>query len=152
MEGSQKTNVYNAALASIRSELAKTYEEAFIYKLVVDILSKFTHFSWIGVYFFNPVTEEFYLGYYTGKLAKTSVIKLEQLKFDKFEMINDIDAEQKLSICPDVYSECKLLLIKNNEILGLIVIGSEIQNIFNETDIKYLLEIAETVADKVYHR
>jgi putative methionine-R-sulfoxide reductase with GAF domain len=142
--------VYNAALASIRSELAKTYEEAFIYKLVVDILSKFTYFSWIGVYFFNPVTEEFYLGYYTGKLTKTSVIKLNQLKFDKFEIIHDIDAEQKLSICPNAYSECKLLLIKNNEILGLIVVGSENQNIFDEIDRKYLLEIAETVADKVY--
>ncbi|MFX1537944.1 MAG: hypothetical protein ACFFDI_27440 [Promethearchaeota archaeon] len=151
MEVSQKTNDYNAALTSLRSELAKTYDEAFIYKLVVDILSKFTYFSWIGVYFFNPVTKEFYLGYYTGKITKTSVIKLDQLKFDKFEIINDIDIKHKLSVCPDVYSECKLFLRINNDILGLIAIGSEKPNIFDEIDRRFLLEIAETVADKIYH-
>ncbi|MFX0208444.1 MAG: hypothetical protein ACFFDT_20845 [Candidatus Hodarchaeota archaeon] len=151
MEISQKTSEYNAILTSLRSELAKTYEEAFIYKLIVDTLTNFPYFSWIGVYFFNPVTKEFYLGYYTGKLTKTSVIRLDQLKFEKFEIINDINAKQKLSICPDVYSEFKLLLRKNNKILGLIVVGSENPNIFDEIDQKYLLEIAETVADKVYH-
>jgi putative methionine-R-sulfoxide reductase with GAF domain len=148
---SQKTSAYSAALTTLRSELAKTNDEAFIYKLVVDTLSKFPYFSWIGVYFFNPVTKEFYLGYYIGKQTKASVIKLNQLRFTKFEIINDIKAENKLSICPEVSSECKLLLIKNETILGLIAMGSKNSNIFDEIDRKYLLEIAETAADKVYH-
>ena len=152
MEISQKINGYNVALTTIRSELSKTYEEAFIYKLVVDNLSKIPYFSWIGVYFFNPVTKEFYLGYYTGKLSKTTTIKLDQLRFTKLEIINDIKTEQKFSICPEVAAECKLLLTKNNTILGLIAVGSENPNIFDETDRKNLLEIAETVADKIYHR
>ncbi|MFX0124100.1 MAG: hypothetical protein ACFFAE_10720 [Candidatus Hodarchaeota archaeon] len=148
----QKTSAYNTVLTSLRFELTKTYEEAFIYKLVVDTLSKIPYFSWIGVYFFNPVTEEFYLGYYSGKLAKITAIKLDQLRFTKFDVINDINAERKFSVCPEVTSECKLLLTKNNTTLGLIAIGSENQNFFDEIDRKYLLEIAETVTDKVYHR
>ncbi|UCG02263.1 MAG: hypothetical protein JSW11_22060 [Candidatus Heimdallarchaeota archaeon] len=152
MNISQKTSAYNAALSSLRFELTKTYEEAFIYKLVVDSLSKIPHFSWIGIYFFNPVTKEFYLGYHSGKVAKITVIKLDQLSVTKFEIISDITAEPKFSVCPDVASECKLLIMKHNTTLGLIVIGSDNPNTFNEIDRKYLLEIAETVADKVYHR
>lgn len=152
MDISEKTNAYTAALTKLRSELAKTYEEAFIYKLVVNTLTKLPYFSWIGVYFFNPVTKEFYLGYYTGKLTKTTVIRLDQLRFTKFEIINDINTEQKLSICPEVNSECKMLLRKNNTIFSLIAVGSENPNIFDEVDRRYLLEMAETVADEVYHR
>lgn len=152
MEVSQKTGVYSTALTKIRSELAKTYEEASIYKLVIDTLSKFQYISWIGAYFFNPVTEEFYLGYYQGKLTKTTVIKLNQLKFTDFDIINDIKAEQKLSISPDCASECKFLLKKNEAILSLIAIGSENSYNFDEFDRKYLLEIAETMADRIYHR
>ena len=151
MEISQKAGVYSTALTKIRSELAKTYEEASIYKLVIDFLSQFQFMSWIGAYFFNPVTEEFYLGYYQGKLTKTTVIKLNQLKFTDFEIINDINSEKKLSISPDCISECKLLLKKNNAILSLIAIGSENANVFDEIDRKYLLEIAETMADRIYY-
>ncbi len=112
MEIPHKTSAYNTALTTLRSELATTYEEAFIYKLIVDNLSKIPRFSWIGVYFFNPVTKEFYLGYYTGKQTKTTVIKLDQLRFTKFEVTNDTNAEQKFLICPQDISEYGLLLIK----------------------------------------
>ena len=152
MEISQKTSTYDRVLGEIRSELAKIYEEASIYKFVVDNLSQLPFFSWIGVYFFNPVTEEFYLGYYTGELPKTTVIKLKQLKSNKYEMINDFNAEQTPSVGPEVNSECKLLLEKDHTKLSLIVIGSENSYIFDEIDQKYLLEIAETIVDRVYYR
>lgn len=152
MELPQKTTAYNAALTTLRSEISKTYEEALIYKLVVDTLTKIPYFTWIGVYFFNPVTKEFYLGYYNGKPTNTTIIKLNQLTFTKLEIINDINTEQKFSICPDETSECKILIMKNAKTLGLIVTGSKETNIFDEIDSKYLLEIAETVAERVYHR
>lgn len=144
--------MYDAALTTLRSEISKTNEDALVYKLVVDTLAKIPYFTWIGIYFFNPVTKEFYLGYYMGKPTKNNVIKLNQLAFAKMEIINDIDVEQKISICPEVASESKILLTKNGKTLGLIAVGSERTNIFNEIDRKYLLEITETVADKVYHR
>ena len=152
MELPQNTTAYNAALTTLRSEISKTYEEALIYKLVVDTLTKIPYFIWIGVYFFNPVTKDFYLGYYNGKPTNTPIIKLNQLTFTKLEIINDINTEQKFSICPNVASECKILLMKNARTLGLIVAGSKETNIFDETDRKFLLEIAETVAERVYHR
>ena len=152
MEHTQKTTVYNAALTTLRSEISKTNEDVLVYKLVVDTLAKIPYFTWIGIYFFNPITKEFYLGYYMGKPTNNNVIKLNQLAFAKMEIINDIDVEQKVSICPDVASESKILLTKQGKTLGMIAVGSERKNIFNEIDRKYLLEITETVADKVYHR
>ena len=56
------------------------------------------------------------------------------------------------SVCSEISSECKLLLTKNETCLELIVIGSDEPDSFDEIDKKYLLEIAETVTDKVYHR
>lgn len=152
MDLQQKISEYNAVLTSIRSEISRTYEEALIYKLVVDTLSQIPYFSSIGIYFFNPVTEEFYLGYYTGKHSIANIIKSDQLKFTNFEIINDTDTEERFSICSDIASECKLLLTKNETALGLIVVGSDDPHSFDEIDKKYLPEIAETVADKVYHR
>ena len=88
METTQKMSVYNAVLTTIRFEISKTHEEALIYKLVVDTLAKIPYFSWIGIYFFNPVTKEFYLGYHMGKPSNSTVIKLNQLEFVKLDIIN----------------------------------------------------------------
>ena len=152
METTQKMSVYNAVLTTIRFEISKTHEEALIYKLVVDTLAKIPYFSWIGIYFFNPVTKEFYLGYHMGKPSNSTVIKLNQLEFVKLDIINDINAEPKFSVCPEVASESKMMLIKDDKIFGLIAVGSEKINIFDEIDREYLLEITETVVDRVYHR
>ena len=152
METTQKMSLYNAVLTTRRFEISKTHEEALIYKLVVDTLAKIPYFSWIGIYFFNPVTKEFYLGYHMGKPSNSTVIKLNHLEFRKLDIINDINAEQKFSVCPEVASESRMMLIKDDKIFGLIAVGSEKINIFDEIDREYLLEITETVVDRVYHR
>lgn len=143
--------LYNSVLTTLRSEISKIHEETFIYKLVVDTVAKIPYFNWIGIYFFNPVTKEFYLGYHMGKSTNTTIIQLNQLETSKIEIINDLNAEQKISIGPEVASECKMLLMKNKKILGLIVIGSEGINNFDEIDSKYLMEITEIVSERIYH-
>jgi putative methionine-R-sulfoxide reductase with GAF domain len=151
VESNQKESTYNAVLTTLRFEIPKTHENVLVYKLVVDTLAKIPYFSWIGIYFFNPVTKEFYLGYHIGKPSNSTIIKLNQLEISKLEIINDINAETKFSVCPEVVSESKMMLIKDDKILGMIAVGSEKINVFDEIDRKYLLEITETVVDRVYN-
>jgi putative methionine-R-sulfoxide reductase with GAF domain len=60
-------------------------------------------------------------------------------------IINDIEQEKEPSIAPQVASEMKMLLTKNQKILRMITVGSDRKNIFDETDKNYLAEIADTV-------
>lgn len=151
----QKEKVYNSTLTALRSGLSRFNDEMLIYKFTVDLLGKITHLSWVGIWFFNPVTKEFYLGYNIGKTSNKTVLRLDQLSFTsttKVVIVNDIEQEKEPGIAPQVASEMKILLKKNQKILGMITVGSDRKDIFDETDKNYLAEIAETVVERIQYR
>ncbi|MFX0206805.1 MAG: GAF domain-containing protein [Candidatus Hodarchaeota archaeon] len=157
MDQTKKFSVYNSTLNALRSGIAKINDELLIYKFTVDLLSKIPQFHWIGVYFYNPVTKEFYLGYNIGTQAAKTMVRYDQLGFPtnpfdaKIEIINNIEAEQTDSISPQATAEAHVLIKQGGTILGMIVIGSEATDNFNEVDRSSLIEIVDTVAEKVRH-
>lgn len=158
MEQNQKISVYKSMLTALQSGLTSIPDDMLTYKLMVDLLSKIPHLHWIGIYFYNSVTKEFYLGYNIGKTPTKTVIHLGQLNFPehqidaKLEIINDAQTEENEFFSPQVICEARVLLRKNGKILGMIVIGSENHNAFDEVDKEYLIGVSDTVSNKVFHR
>ncbi|MFX0171323.1 MAG: hypothetical protein ACFE9L_05335 [Candidatus Hodarchaeota archaeon] len=153
----KKISVYTSTLNALRSGIAKINDELLIYKFTVDLLSKIPQFHWIGVYFYNPVTKEFYLGYNVGTQATTTMVRYDQLRFPtnpfdaKIEIINNIEAEQTDSLAPQAAAEAQILFKQGGMILGMIVIASETTDIFTEVDRSSLIELVDTVTEKVRH-
>jgi putative methionine-R-sulfoxide reductase with GAF domain len=149
--------IYNSTLTALLSGIAKINDKLLIYKFTVDLLSKIPYFHWIGIYFYNPVTKEFYLGYSIGTQATNTMVLYDQLKFPsnqfdaKIEIINNVETEQTDLVSPRAASEAQVLFKQGGTILGMIIIGSETTDTFDEVDRKYLLAIADTVAEKVFH-
>jgi hypothetical protein len=52
----QKEKVYTSTFTALRSGLSRFNDEMLIYKFTADLLGKITHSSWVGIWFFNPVT------------------------------------------------------------------------------------------------
>ncbi|MFX0182438.1 MAG: hypothetical protein ACFE95_05070 [Candidatus Hodarchaeota archaeon] len=157
MNQTEKITIYNSTLNSLRSGIARINDELLIYKFTVDLLSKTPYFHWIGIYFYNPVTKEFYLGYNIGTQAIRTMVRYDQLRFPsnqfdaKIEIINNIETEQTDSIAPKASSEAQVLFKHGGTILGMIVLGAETTDAFVEVDKKSLIAIADTVAEKVHH-
>lgn len=128
MEQNQKISLYKSLLTALQSGLTSIPDNMLIYKLTVDLLSKIPHLHWIGIYFYNSVTKEFYLGYNEGKTPIKTIIRLNQLNIPEFqtdakiEIINDVQTEKDSLFSPQVICEARVLLRKNGKILGMIVI------------------------------
>lgn len=155
MDLPQKLIDYNKMLASLRSDIAHTADIMKMYMSTVDLLFKLTHIDWCGIYFFNDVTREFYLGYYRDQSTDKSTIQLNQLllrsPLNKIEFCNNIKGEGKISPFKQASSEIKVIFRKPLKIFGLITLSSTQINNFDNIDEKYLLEVAETLAERIQY-
>lgn len=155
MNQPQKLTEYNEMLASLRSNVSHTVDVLKIYMLAIDLLFILSHINWCGVYFFNDVTKEFYLGYYRDQPPNISVIRLNQLSLklpnEKVDLCNNMKAEGKVSPYEQASSEIKILIGQQHRTFGLIVISSKSENIFDEIDEKYLSEVVETISERVQY-
>lgn len=140
---------------TLRSSLATVNDEMLSYKIAVDVLAKVTHLGWIGVYFFNPVTEEFYLGYSTGGSPKTTIVRYNQLNFPNnqydasFTFNNEVQPDHPSSLSPKAGSEAHILIKSAGKILALICIGASEQSTFDEVDQRSLREFGRLVEERV---
>lgn len=121
-------------LASLRSKVSHTVDVLKIYMLAIDLLFILSHINWCGVYFFNDVTKEFYLGYYRDQPTNISVIRLNQLSLkqpnEKVDLCNNLKAEGKISPFEQASSEIKILIGQQHKTFGLIVIIARKVKIF----------------------
>ena len=151
----EKITEFNKLLNTLRNETARSIDVTKIYMTTVDLLFNLSHINWCGIYFFNDVTKDFYLGYYRDNPANISLIKLKQLTLisptNKIDLCNDIKGEGKISSYAEAASEIKVLIRKQEKIFGLIAASSNNENIFDETDEKYLLEVVETIAERIQY-
>ena len=126
-----------------------------IYMETVDLLFQLPHIDWCGIYFYNDVTREFYLGYYRDQKVETGLLRLDQLSLrspeNKLDLCNDIKSEGKTSVYNQTASEIKVIFKKPLKIFGLITLSSKQVSIFDYLDEKYLLEIAETLAERIQY-
>jgi len=158
MDKVEKEKLYEPILSTIRLEVSKTYDIALLYMFVVDQLSTMPYFDWTGIYLLNPVTQELYLGYHVGKPTEHIVIPVGKgvcgsaVAEHTDKIIADVTKEENYLACSsETRSEIVVLLEKDGEIIGQIDIDSNELGAFDETDLKYLREIAEMVTDKVSH-
>jgi putative methionine-R-sulfoxide reductase with GAF domain len=155
LDKGQKIAEYYEILATFRSEVAHSVDVMKIYMTTIDLLFKLSHINWCGIYFFNDVTKEFYLGYYRDQPTNTSVIRLNQLSLkqprNKLDLCNNVKAEGKISSYIQAASEIKVLFRQQNKIYGLIATSSKQENIFDDIDEKYLLEVVETIVERVQY-
>ncbi|MFW9995401.1 MAG: GAF domain-containing protein [Candidatus Odinarchaeota archaeon] len=158
MDSVEKTKLYDSILAAIRTELSQIRgDPASVYKIVIDNLLKIPYAIWTGIYLYNKDTRELYLGIYEGKSRKT--IMIPPLKgnpgyavaYRKSKIYDGIGSmEESLVSSAETKSEIVIMLAKDAVVLGCIDIESNEPGIFDETDLKYLQEIAETVLLKIY--
>ena len=150
-----KQSTYQSMLKLLRSNLASVNDELISYKLAVDFLSKITHLGWVGVYFYNPVTEEFYLGYNVGSSPKSTVVKYNQLAFPRnqydasYTVNNEVHQDHPSSLSPGAGSEAQILIKSNGKILAMICVGSSERGTFDDDDRDSLRELGRLVAEQV---
>ena len=70
---------------------------------------------------------------------------------NKIDLCNDIKAEGKISSYAEAASEVKVLIRKQEKIFGLIAASSDEKNSFDDTDETYLLEVVETIAERIQY-
>lgn len=142
-------------LSTLRSEVAHSVDVIKIYMTTIDLLYELSHINWCGIYFFNDVTKEFYLGYYRNQPTNISVIRLNQLSLkppnNKLDFCNHVTAEGKVSSYDQAASEIKVLFRQQHKIFGLIATSSKYENTFDDIDEKYLLEVVETIVERVQY-
>lgn len=158
MDQTEKERLYEPILATIRTELFKIRDPALIYMLVVDQLSKMPYFDWTGIYLLNPVRNELYLCYHAGKPTEHIIIPVGEgvcgsaVAEQTDKVIEDVTKEDNYLACSlETKSEILVLLENDGEIFGQIDVDSDQIGAFNETDRKYLREIATMVAEKMVH-
>jgi putative methionine-R-sulfoxide reductase with GAF domain len=121
----------------------------------VDLLFQLPHIDWCGIYFYNDVTREFYLGYYRDQPVETGLLRLDQLSLrppqNKLDLCNNVKSEGKTSPYNQTASEIKVIFKKPLKIFGLFTLSSKQVNVFDNIDEKYLLEIAETLAERIQY-
>lgn len=158
MDLTEKERLYEPILATIRTELSKIRDPALIYMLVVDQLSQMPYFDWTGIYLLNPVRKELYLCYHVGKDTEHTIIPVGQgvcgsaVAEHTDKVIDDVTKEKNYLACSlETRSEIVVLLENDGEIFGQIDVDSDQIGAFDETDRKYLREIATMMADKIVH-
>ncbi|MHA1969950.1 MAG: hypothetical protein ACW964_19420, partial [Candidatus Hodarchaeales archaeon] len=125
------------------------------YMETVDLLFQLPHIDWCGIYFYNDVTREFYLGYYRDQPVETGLLRLDQLSLrppqNVLDLCNDVKIEGKTSPYNKTASEIKVIFKRPLIIFGLFTLSSKQINVFDNIDEKYLLEIAETLAERIQY-
>ena len=156
MDKAEKEALYAPILATIRTELAKTYDAALVYMLVVDQLAKMPYFSWTGIYLLNPDTQELYLCNYIGKPTDHIIIPVGKgicgtaVAEHTDKIVDDVTAEEEYLACSlETRSEIVVLIEKEGKIHGQIDVDSDELAAFDETDREHLREVATMAIEKL---
>ncbi|MHA2295743.1 MAG: GAF domain-containing protein [Candidatus Hodarchaeales archaeon] len=157
MEITEKIKLYDSILNDIRRDLSKIPNDpATIYITIIEHLANIPYFHWTGLYLYNKVRRELYLGTFSGKNSKQSLIKLgdgacgSAVAYRIYKIVDDVTKyDNSITSSPDTRSEIAIVLEDRKEIIGILDIESNEIGAFDINDRKYLQEIAETAIQKM---
>lgn len=148
IEGSKAT-IYQSLLPQIKALL--TGEQDVIANLANVAAALKEQFNWLWVGFYLVKKDELVLGPFQGPVACTRIKKGRGVCGTAWQnaatlIVPDVEKFVGHIACSSLSkSEIVVPIIKNNEVVGVLDVDSELLNQFDETDRKYLEEIIETL-------
>lgn len=146
IEGS-KTTIYQSLIPQIKALL--TGEQDVIANLANVAAALKEQFNWLWVGFYLVKKDELVLGPFQGPVACTRIKKGRGVCGTAWQnaatlIVPDVEKFVGHIACSSLSkSEIVVPIIKNNEVVGVLDVDSEMLNQFDETDRKYLEEIIE---------
>ncbi|WP_304129702.1 GAF domain-containing protein [Ignavibacterium album] len=150
----QLSEQYELLIKQLKSLLSK--DERLITNLAnltAALKQTFDKISWVGFYLYDG--EVLYLGPFQGKIACTT-IKIGKgvcgTAAEKREtiIVPDVNKFPGHIFCdPDSKSEIVIPMFKNNKLIGVLDVDSDVFNSFDETDKKYLEEIVRFLTEEI---
>lgn len=113
----------------------------------------FEKISWVGFYLFDG--DKLFLGPFQGKVACTSIkmgdgVCGKSAQTGETIIVPDVNEFPGHIFCdPDSKSEIVIPVFKDLELFGVLDVDSNSYNSFNETDKKYLKELAEFLSSEI---
>ena len=116
----------------------------------------FEYTNWVGFYLVDEVNQRLYLGPFQGPVACTSIpfnkgICGRSYRLKDVVMVGDVSSDKDHIACSAATrSELVAPIIKNNKVVALIDIDSDVLNNFTDDDIETIKAIAE-VLEKLFN-
>lgn len=145
---------YNHALSEIRELIDRAPDRLAALTAVVDYLSHFPHYTWVGIYWVEG--PDLVLGPWRGPEA-TEHTRIPIGKgvcgaaaaSGKTELVSDVSQDSRYLACfPYTRSEIVVPIISGQKVLGEIDIDSDRLHGFSPEDARFLEEIASLLAQK----
>lgn len=147
-----KEERYEALLPQIKSLIDHESDEIANMANIAAMLTATFGFFWAG--FYRVIGEELVLGPFQGPLACTRIKKGRGVcgtawKEERVLVVPDVDQFPGHIACSSLSrSEIVIPLVKDTAVIGVLDIDSENLDTFDETDSRYLIEIARLLTDK----
>lgn len=143
------------ALNAIRAVVAEAAGPEAAAQRVVDTLhDRFPHYDWVGIYWVDPSGTQLHLGPWVGPAAtEHTVIPIgvgicgAAAASGRTEIVDDVDADPRYLACfTSTRSEIVVPILDGGEVVGEIDIDGTDLAAYDETDARFLEEVAALLA------
>ena len=151
----ERPAAHGDALNAVRAALAEAPEpEAAAQRVVEQLRDRFNHYDWVGVYWVDADGRDLVLGPWTGPEATEHTripigtgICGAAAATGLTEIVADVDADPRYLACfASTRSEIVVPIFDGGEVIGGIDIDGTDPDAFDDTDARFLEEVAALIA------
>lgn len=151
----ERPAAHGDALNAVRAALAEAPEpEAAAQRVVEQLRDRFNHYDWVGVYWVDTDGRDLVLGPWTGPEATEHTripigtgICGAAAATGLTEIVADVDADPRYLACfASTRSEIVVPIFDGGEVIGEIDIDGTDPDAFDDTDARFLEEVAALIA------
>ena len=151
----ERPAAHGDALNAVRAALAEAPQpEAAAQRVVEQLRDRFNHYDWVGVYWVDPDGRDLVLGPWTGPEATEHTripigtgICGAAAATGMTEIVADVDADPRYLACfASTRSEIVVPIFERGEVVGEIDIDGTDPDAFDDTDARFLEEVAALIA------
>lgn len=151
----ERPAAHGDALNLIRAEVAEAPGPAAAAQRAVELLhERFPHYDWVGIYWVSSDANDLVLGPWTGPQATEHTripigtgICGAAAASGQTQIVPDVDADPRYLACfASTKSEIVVPIFADGEVAGEIDIDASDPDAFDETDARFLEEVAALVA------
>lgn len=151
IEGTTREQLYHSLNLQIRELIGNELDQISVLANVAAALKQTFHFFWVGFYLVK--NDSLKLGPFQGTIACMEIQKGKGVCGTSWEnksvqIVPDVDAFPGHIACSNASkSEIVVPILKNNEVVAVLDVDSDIYNDFNEIDQIYLSELCEWLSN-----
>lgn len=147
--------VHGDALNLVRAAIAQAPDPAAAGQRAVEALhDRFAHYDWVGIYWVDPTGRELHLGPWIGPAAtEHTVIPVgvgicgAAAASGRTEIVDDVNADPRYLACfTSTRSEIVVPILDGGEVVGEIDIDGTDLAAYDDTDARFLEEVAALLA------